>query len=127
MKRSVLFLTLVIVALCAFATPPNLSCETIFGRKDIRKEGHKVVSVTGPGNYYRSVSSDNDPQLRDDIIKLVEKDKKRAFNVYETYENGKEKVILNIKNNEQVINVGLTWNEEGYINLFIQGPPEAFE
>ena len=73
------------------------------------------------------MTAENDPKLRDEIIKLVDEDKKVAHNVVETYKDGMEGVVLNIVNNDRPINVGLKWNDNGYINLFIQGDPEAFE
>lgn len=127
MKRNVVMLMMMAVALIAAATPPNLACESIFNRKDIRTDGHRVTVAKSQGNYYRSVTAENDPKLRDEIIKLVDKDKKVAHNVVETYKDGMEGVILNIVNNDKPINVGLKWNDNGYINLFIQGDPEAFE
>lgn len=115
------------VALVAMATPPNLACEAIFNRKDIRTEGHKVTFIKSVDNYYRCVSAENDPALRDEIIKLVEKDKKRAFNVVETYKDNEEGVILNIENNGAIISVGLQYKNDGYVNLFVQGVLKAFE
>lgn len=61
------------------------------------------------------------------IRKLVKKDQSRAYNAVEGYEKNRDYIILNILNNNEIINVGVWWDDAGYINLFIQGPMKAFE
>ena len=127
MKRYFAILILACVTLCAAATPPNLACESIFDRKELRTEGHKLVKITQKDNYYRCAQAEKDPKLRDEIIKLVREDMKKANNIVESCTDGQDRIILNIENNGEIISVGLRWDEEGYVNLYVQGSPAAFK
>lgn len=127
MKKSIFFIIFLCTVCICNATPPNLACEAVFNRSDIRTEGHKVVSHKSEDNYFRSVTASNDQKLLSDIKKLVEKDKAKATNVTEGYKDGKEHIILNIPNNDCIINVGLWWSESGYVHLFVQSEPQAFQ
>lgn len=127
MNRSLLTIFLLSFASICYAVPPRLACETVFGRKDIRTEGHILVSNKSEDNYFRSVTATNDPRLQSDIIRLVEKDKARASNITEGYKKGKEYIILNIPHNDCIINVGLWWTDSGYVHLFVQSELKAFK
>lgn len=120
------FLTLTVFAVC-HATPPNLACEKIFDRKDIRTEGHRLVKTMQPGNYYRSVIADNDPKLQADIKKAFEADRNKAVNIVEGFDGERDYAIMQIKNNGCIINVSIRWDNEGYVNLYIQSDPAAFK
>lgn len=127
MKRLILTIFLVSVISICYATPPHLACEAVFSRDDIRTEGHKIVSNKSEDNYFRSVTATNNPRLLSEIKGLVKKDKAKASNVTEGYKNGKEYIILNIPNNGCIINVGMWWNNSGYVHLFIQSELKAFK
>lgn len=128
MKRILLItLTIVLTGICGMATPPNLAVEKIFERKELRTEGHKFMMSKSKDNYFRSVKADNDKELLEEVKKAIEQDKKKAFNLVESFNGSKNNVILNIQNNEYTINVGFNWTEDGSVNLFIQSNPEAFE
>lgn len=127
MKRFILSLFLVSFISICYAIPPRLACETVFERNDIRTEGHKVVSTKSEDNYFRSVTATNDKRLLSDIKKLIEKDRARATNVVEGYNNGKEYIILNIPNNGCIINIGMWWTGAGYVHLFVQSELKAFK
>lgn len=127
MKRYFAILILACVTLCAAATPPNLACEAIFDRPELRTEGHKLVKITDKENYFRKAEANADPQLRDEIIKLVREDMKRAYSVMESFNNGKGRIILNVENNGKGISIGLQYDDKGYVDLFVQGPPKAFK
>ncbi|MDE6270222.1 MAG: hypothetical protein K2M12_05130 [Muribaculaceae bacterium] len=128
MKRLFAFLLAITVftAVC-HATPPNLACEKIFDRKDIRTEGHQLVKTMQPSNYYRSVQADNDPKLLADIKKAFEIDSKRASNIVEGFDGENDYAILQIENNGFFINVSVRWDDNGYVNLYIQSDPAAFK
>lgn len=127
MKRTLIVcITLVMAAIC-IAAPPKLACEKIFDRKDIRTEGHDIVKITQPANYFRGVTADRDKSLLKDVQKAFDEDRKRACNVVEGFDGKNDYAILNITNNGCVINVGFYWNDNGYVNLFIQSDPKAFK
>lgn len=128
MKRiitSLIFSSL--LTLTALAVPPKLAVESLFDRKDLRKEGYSISRITGEGNYFRQITAENDRKLLEETKKMIDIDKKRASNVVERFADGKDYIILNIPNNNQIINVGLYWNDSGYMRLFIQSDPSAFE
>lgn len=129
MKR--LALTTIIAALCAIVTwakGPNLACEKLFERKEVHTKGHSYACFQQPGNYYRCVTADADKKLMNDALKCLAIDRQRAQMVIEGNRNGEDTMILNIMHNGYVINVGCRWNKEtGYLNLFVQSYPEAFQ
>lgn len=111
----------------AFCKPPHLACESIFDRKDLRVPGNKIICTKSENNYFRSITSSNNPSLSKTIRKLVKKDQPRAFNTVEGYEKNRDHIILNILNNDEIINIGVWWDDNGYIHMFIQGTMKAFE
>lgn len=129
MKR-ILTLTLIaiICSVCRAATP-FLACEKIFDRDDLRSEGHDVVFINQPNNFFRCVTAENDKSLQSDIKKAFELDRTKSFNSIEGFDsvNKCDYSILNIKRNGYVISVGFFRNKEGYVNLFIQADPAAFK
>lgn len=127
MKRIITILLSSVFTLAAFAVPPRLAVESLFDRKDLRKEGYSISRITGTGNYFRQITAENDKKLLEETKKMIDIDKKRANNVVERFADGKDYIILNIPHNNQIINVGLYWNDEGYMRLFIQSDPSAFE
>lgn len=127
MKRHILSILLALCALTCWGVPPNLACERIFHRQDIRTPGHKVVTNKNAENYFRSVTADCDPRLLADIKTLVARDQKRATEVVEGYKDGMEHIILNIPSNGHVISIGFWWKDSGYLHLFIQSEMDAFE
>lgn len=129
MKRIIILtLTLIVTVIC-HAASPSLACEKIFDRKDLRTEGHNLVKINQPNNYFRSITAENDKKLQNDIKKVFEQDRKKAYNVVEGYDGNsdREYSILNISSNGYVINIGFYWNKNGYVNLFIQSDPDAFK
>lgn len=131
MKRILTISLILLVGILCHAASPyvTLACEKIFQRKDIRAEGHEVVTVRQPANYFRSVTAEKNKKLLDDIKKAFEQDRKKALNSFDSYD-GNEKQnhsVLNIESNGYIINVGLTWDDNGYVNLFLQSDPKAFK
>lgn len=127
MKRYIILLLLVSLAVVCNATPPNLACETVFDRKDLRKDGITLTSAKSTDNYFRCVTAKKDKKLVADIKKLIEKDKEKAYNIVEGYEDGVDHIILNIMNNGLIISVGFWWTDSGYVRMFIQAPLAAFK
>lgn len=127
MKRFLTTIILCIACIPAFCKPPHLACETIFDRKDLRVPGNKIICTRSENNYFRSITSSNNPSLAKTIRNLVKKDQSRAYNTVEGYEKNRDYIILNILNNNEIINIGVWWDDAGYINMFIQGTMKAFE
>ena len=129
MKRILALTLLVVATIVCRAASPNLACEKIFERKDLRAEGRDLVKITQPSNYFRSVTAENDKKLQKDILAAIEQGKKKSCNIVERYngDGNEDHVILNIENNGCIISIGCYWTEQGYVRLFIQADPEAFK
>lgn len=155
MKRTTTLITIILSAVYSYAMPINdsiaqydnqrhyelreltvtgdrpafrtlLACETIFSRKELRRPGYELTTNRSADNYFRCIKADCDPDLCNEIKTLIEQDSKLAFNTAEGYSDGQDHIILNITNNNQLINVGFWWTEDGAFRLFVQGTPEAF-
>ncbi|MDE5811421.1 MAG: hypothetical protein K2H61_03830 [Muribaculaceae bacterium] len=129
MKRILALTIAVIMAVAAFATPPNLACEKIFERNDLKTKGYNIVKIENNDDNFRCITAENDRKLLKEVEKAVEKDKAKAFNVVERYDptNRRDCTILNINNNGYVISIGFFRDNNGFVNLFVQGVPEAFK
>lgn len=127
MKRYLILVLLTISALTALAAPPHLACEAIFERDDLRRPGVDLCIKKEPNNYYRGIIVKKDPKLLAEVKKLVEKDRKLASVVAEKNPEKGGGIVLNIPNNGQIINVGLSWKDNGDFGFFIQSVLSAFE
>lgn len=127
MRRIFIFIVLLAACLAASAKGPKLACESLFTEKAPTKEGIKLVVIEGEGNYYRSISVENDPALAARIKECVEKDKKLASNKVQNYTSEKTDVILNIPSGDYMINVGYTVRANGRVELWVQSDPAAFK
>lgn len=114
----------------ACAKPPKLACETVFDSHKVTDDSsiERLIINNNDQSYYRSVQIENDKAMVEKLKALVEKDRQRAFNTVENYrKNGRSNVILNIKNNGCVINIGFNFDNKGSARLFVEGKPEAFK
>lgn len=129
MKRIISLTLVLLITIVGFAKSPNLACEKIFDRKEVRTKGHDLVITTNQNNYFRSVSSGNDKNLQKEIKKAFDKDRAKANNVVEGFDSGnnQEYSIMQIENNGYNISIGFFRREDGYVNLFISGDPRAFK
>ena len=129
MKRYLILILFLISTLLAFATPPNLACEAIFERGDLRRPGIDLCIKKQPNNYYRGIIVKKDPKLLAEIEKLIEQDSKVATEViYRNDEEGTGSgVVLLVSNNGHTINIGLSKKENGEFGFFIQSVLAAFE
>lgn len=127
MKKIIIIALTLLISVVCHAASPNLVCEKIFEKKEVRTAGHELTIVTQPRNYFRSVSFSNDPKLEKEIEKAVEQDRKIAGNCVDRWDGEKHYTILNIENNGYTINIGFYKKSDGSVRLFVQGEPEAFK
>lgn len=128
MKKFITILAMMLICLVCKAASPQLACESIIERKDLRTKGHEIVKITHTNNYFRSIEAESDPKLLKEVKNAVEMDKKLASNLVEGFDGDEEYVFLNIPRGNYIINVGFHWCEEnGYVKLYIQSSPEAFK
>lgn len=129
MKRSAIFLLLAVIAvITAVAAPPKLACESLFSEKYRTNPHARVSIINSEGNYFRSISVTDDPQLVKEIEKKLAEDRKLATNTVEEYSGGSRySLILNIPaSKNDIISVGYTRKDEGSAELFVSGASKAF-
>lgn len=121
MKR-ILAITLLLVfaAGVCFAASPQLACEKIFEKRDIRTKGHSLVAVNNPNDFFRSVTADNDPKLLQEVKKAFEQDRKLATTTVDGFDGEREYSIMTVNHNEGQVSIGFYWTDNGYVNLFVR-------
>lgn len=130
MKRTFILTIILALASACMAVNPKLETAKIFERNDIKGNGHELVKVTQTGNHFRSLTFTNDKRMEKIVRAAVEKDRQRAYNIVERSDGkSQDYIILNIKgNNNSQVNVGLYWDDKGYMRVFMQSDkPEAFK
>lgn len=128
MKRLIFLLLLIVTALGAEAKPPRLACEKLFSYSRNGKSGYEFVTKKNEESYFRRITA-TDKKLLAEARKLIDADSKRADNMVSGYEENSRRhyIILNISNNNRWINIGLFWwNDSGFMELFVEGPMDAF-
>lgn len=131
MKRLIQTIVFSIIALAAFAAPPNLACEELFSRKRIeamKDEDVNVLITKNKESYYRCIKSNKNKELVGKIKELMNLDEPKSFNssFKKDGKNYAQTLYIYGNNTAQIIQIGFFWTEEGSINFFIQGPPQAF-
>ena len=125
MKRIIIFIIAAILtaASAMAASPVTLECERYFGEKYRNNPSTKVTVITNPGNYFRSIKVEANPTLVAEIKKSVEKDRRHADNVTESYSQGKASIILNLP---EGVSLGFSDKGEGNCSLYVSGSPDVF-
>lgn len=128
MRRILLFLISTLICVSVYAVTPGLAVERVFERRDLRKAGVSMIYKNEPGNYFRSIEAKKNPELIKYVLNLVNEDKKRAYNSVEVLDDyGRSHIILNIKHEKKLINIGFFWKDSGNMKLFLQTDhPEIF-
>ena len=127
MKRYIALIASMVIALSCMATPSNLACLSLFSREDIRQKGHSIVMIQKDDVRSYSLMAEHDPQLYMQIRDMIEKDRKRATSVIESYESGTMSIQLEIVNNTEKINIFFKKEKDGHLDLYISGSNKAFE
>lgn len=129
MKKSILTLSMLVCAMIAYAKPPQLAVESLFDGTYNGKKGISVTTVKSKNNYFREIEiREDNPELLRKIERLIEKDVERASNFTETHNENRHERVFQVPNNNTFINIGVTRRPSGkYLDLFIQGTPEAFK
>ncbi|MGN0222734.1 MAG: hypothetical protein ACI4AM_01775 [Muribaculaceae bacterium] len=127
MKRYLILICGLIMALSCFAAPPALQCLTLFSRQDIRQSGHKVVIIQKSDKTSYSLTVANDAKLCAEINTMIENDRKMAATVIESYEDGKHSIIITIDHNNAELSIIYNSPADDSCDLYITGPNEAYK
>lgn len=127
MKRFAIIILCLTTALAVFAKPPKLNVEKLF---DGRLNSSKSVTISiykNNGNYYRSMTVNNNPDIIKKIADAIEKDASRATNYSDHQGSDGQYTSLQIINNGETIYIGLQRDRHGGGFFFIQGKEKAFK
>lgn len=133
MKRLILPLLMVMLAVISAAASTPLECTRFFGDEHLRMSDTKVVITTNKNSYFRSITVPAKSGVAAEILKAVEADRAKAESVVVTYENGHKSIILGIRTPQGSISIGYIEeddeeeDEDKKVRLFISGPPEALK
>lgn len=126
MKRILILITLIAMALCAYAKDPKLNVEKLF---DGRFRGAKDVSlriIKDKVNYFRSLDMPSKLPSAKEVRDAFAKDVERSNSSSYSESNGEYRHIIVVKYNGKDVSVCLC-EEDGDLSIFISGPMSAFE
>lgn len=128
MKRIIITLSIVILALVANAKPPTIAVAQFFdGRYDKEKTVSTSISKDN-GIYYRGLHVVNNPGIVKNIYETLKKDASNATKYSEQTGEGGTSVLIKLTNNGEIINIGFQQAPSGQnATLFIKGPDKAFK
>lgn len=128
MKRLVIVLISVIVALMANAKPPQISVEQFFdGRYNKEKNVSTFISKDN-GSLYRMLQVHDNSTIVKKIADNIIKDRSKASRYFEQTGEGGKSIIVKITNNGETIDIGFQQDPSGKsATLFIKGPEKAFK
>ncbi|MBO7610353.1 MAG: hypothetical protein J6S96_09160 [Muribaculaceae bacterium] len=127
MKRLVLIILSIVIAIAVFANPPKLNVESLF---DGRFNNNKSVTISiykNNGNYYRGITVKNNPDIIKKIVDAIAKDVPRASDYSDHQGDDEQYTSLQIINNGETIYIGLQRDRHGGGFFFIQGKEKAFK
>ena len=127
MKRLVIIIFSVIIAVSAFAKPPKLNVENLFDGRFNNTKNVTVSIYRNNGNYYRGITVMNNPDIVQKIANALEKDVPKASD-YSNHQGADGwYTSLQVVNNGETIYIGLQRDRHGGGFFFIQGKEKAFK
>lgn len=128
MKRLLIILSFITVALIANAKPPQISVEKFF---DGRYNKEKTVSTffsKDNGSYFRMLQVNNNPSIVKLISETISKEKAKTTRYFEHTGEGGKSIIVKFTNNGETIDIGFQQDPSGKsATLFIKGLEKAFK
>ena len=128
MKRFLLTLSVVLIALIAYATPPNLSVEQFF---DGRYNNDKTVEIyiyRDQRESYRTFKVSNNPTIVKQVLDALQADSQKSANYSERIKGGRKNYRITVYNNGKNIDIGFGMSVDGKsATLMINGPISAFK
>jgi len=127
MKKFIITIILALFSLAAFAKAPNLNVEKLFDGSYNSNPSVSIFISKAPEKYFRGCTVSENHDIVKKIVKLYEKDLKRAQRSQDLASNGSKFSSMTIINNGQEIYIGLSMEQNNGCYLFISGPLEAFK
>ncbi|MDE6383739.1 MAG: hypothetical protein K2K79_05240 [Paramuribaculum sp.] len=128
MKRFLLTLSVILIALIAYATPPNLSVEQFF---DGRYNNDKTVEIyiyRDQKESYRTFKVSNNPTIVKQVLDALQADSQKSANYSERIKGGRKNYRITVYNNGKNIDIGFGMSVDGKsATLMINGPISAFK
>lgn len=127
MKKFLLILILSIVSLTAFAKAPKLHVEQMFNGSYNTNPSVSIIISKSEDKYFRGCIVTQSKEIVDKISQLFEKDLAKASSSQDLINNGSRFRTMTIKNNDEEIYIGLSYDPDDSCYLFISGPLNAFK
>ncbi|MDE5800229.1 MAG: hypothetical protein K2H74_04295, partial [Paramuribaculum sp.] len=119
---------IVLIALIAYATPPNLSVEQFF---DGRYNNDKTVEIyiyRDQKEFYRTFKVSNNPTIVKQVLDALQADSQKSADYSENIHSGSKRYMITVINNGKSIVVGFDISADGKsATLMINGPISAFK
>ena len=129
MKRYILVLISIFISLVAMAKPLKLNLDKLFDGSFNSNKNVTIQISKSKDNYFRAFSVlDGNPALVKKVTELYRKDEKNADSSQDFIGDGRVTFIrMQIVNNDQPVDIGLSFTPNNGCYLYIKGPAAAFK
>lgn len=127
MKKYFLIIILSLVSITATAKSPNLNVEKMFDGSYNSNPNVTIIISQTPEKYFRACTVNDNEALVNKVTQLFEKDLTKAIRSQDFITNGSRFRSFTVKNNNEEIYIGLTYNQNNGCDLFITGSSAAFK
>ena len=129
MKRYILVFISIFISLVAMAKPLKLNLDKLFDGSFNSNKNVTIQISKSKDNYFRAFSVlDGNPALVKKVTELYRKDEKIADSSQDLIGDGRVTFIrMQIVNNDQPVDIGLSFTPNNGCYLYIKGPAAAFK
>lgn len=129
MKRYILVFISIFISLVAMAKPLKLNLDRLFDGSFNSNKNVTIQISKSKDNYFRAFSVlDGNPALVKKVTELYRKDEKIADSSQDFIGDGRVTFIrMQIVNNDQPVDIGLSFTPNNGCYLYIKGPAAAFK
>lgn len=128
MKRFLFIAIIMVSGFTALAKAPNLNLDKLFEDPYKSNKSVTIQISKSQGKYFRGFSVRANAELVKKVEQLFKQDNKKASEAQDIIEAGEKKFSsMKIVNNNQNIQIGLSYEGTDGCYLFISGPASAFE
>ncbi|MBD5284582.1 MAG: hypothetical protein HDS31_08315 [Bacteroides sp.] len=129
MKRYILVFISIFISLVAMAKPLKLNLDKLFDGSFNSNKNVTIQISKSKDNYFRAFSVlDGNPALVKKVTELYRKDEKNADSSQDFIGDGRVTFIrMQIVNNDQPVDIGLSFTPNNGCYLYIKGPAAAFK
>ena len=129
MKRYILVFISIFISLVAMAKPLKLNLDRLFDGSFNSNKNVTIQISKSKDNYFRAFSVlDGNPALVKKVTELYRKDEKNADSSQDFIGDGRVTFIrMQIVNNDQPVDIGLSFTPNNGCYVYIKGPAAAFK